>query len=75
MFHTKLYRKSKHTFYVQQLFFRKSYHLRDNVEKYGTARQATDGNIIWRMRFAYCITKATNTHSEYEILIAFPKRQ
>jgi hypothetical protein len=27
-------------------------------EKYGTARQATDGNIIWSMRFACWITKA-----------------
>jgi hypothetical protein len=26
---------------------------------------------IWRMRFASCITKVTNTHSEYVILIAF----
>jgi hypothetical protein len=26
---------------------------------------------IWRMRFACWITKATNTHSEYVILIAF----
>jgi hypothetical protein len=25
----------------------------DNVEEYGTVRQATDDNIIWLMRFAY----------------------
>jgi len=31
--------------------------------------------IIWRMRFASCIPKATNTHSEYVILIAFPLQQ
>jgi hypothetical protein len=31
------------------------------VEKYGTARQATDDNIILRMRFACWITKATDT--------------
>jgi len=30
---------------------------------------------IWRMRFACCIPKATNTHSEYVILIAFPLQQ
>ena len=30
---------------------------------------------IWRMRIAYWITKATNTHSEYVILIAFPPQQ
>jgi hypothetical protein len=41
------------------------------VEKYGTARQATDDNIIQRMRFACRITKATDTHSEYVIFLLF----
>jgi len=27
---------------------------------------------IWRMRIAFWIPKATNTHSQYVILIAFP---
>jgi hypothetical protein len=45
------------------------------VEKYVTARQATDDNIIRRMRFACRITKATDTHLEYVILIAFPRQQ
>jgi hypothetical protein len=45
------------------------------VEKYGTAGQATDGNKIRRMRFACWITKATDTHSEYAILISFPRQQ
>jgi hypothetical protein len=44
------------------------------VEKYGTARQATDDNIIWRMRFA-CWVTARDTHSEYVIHIAFPWQQ
>jgi hypothetical protein len=52
-------------------FFRKSYRLSDNVEKYGTARQATDDNILRRIRIACWITKATDTHSEYVIHIAF----
>jgi hypothetical protein len=55
--------------------FRKSCLLWDNVENYGTARQATDDNIIWRMRFACWVTKAIDTHSEYVILIAFPRQQ
>jgi hypothetical protein len=38
----------------------------------GTTRQPTDDNKIRRMRFACWITKATNTHSENVILIAFP---
>jgi hypothetical protein len=33
--------------------------------KYGTAQQATDDNITWSMCFAFWITKATDTHSEY----------
>ena len=45
------------------------------MEKYGTARQATDDNIIRRMRFACPITKATDTHLEYVILIAFAQQQ
>jgi hypothetical protein len=30
---------------------------------------------IWRMRIACWITKATDTHSEYVILITFPRQQ
>jgi hypothetical protein len=57
------------------MFFWESCHLWDNVEKYGTARRDTDGNIIWRMRFWCRITKAINTYSECVILIAFPLQQ
>jgi hypothetical protein len=46
---------------------RKSCRLWDNVEKYSTARQATYD--IRRMRIAYSIPKAKNTHSKYVILI------
>jgi hypothetical protein len=35
------------------------------MEYYGTAGQATDDNIIRRMRFACWITKATDRHSEH----------
>jgi hypothetical protein len=41
----------------------------------GTASQATDDSFKRRMRFACRVTKATDTHSEYEILIAFPLQQ
>ena len=30
---------------------------------------------VWRMRFTWWIPKATNTRSEYVILIAFPRQQ
>jgi len=43
IFQTKLWRKSKHAFYVQYLF-RKSCRLWCNVEKYCRAGQATDDN-------------------------------
>jgi hypothetical protein len=38
--------------------------------KYGSARQATDNTLIWYMRLASWITKATDIHSEYLILTA-----
>jgi hypothetical protein len=59
-FGQKLYRKSKHAFYFNT-FSRKSRRLSDDVEKHGTVRQATDDNIIRRMRIACCITKARHT--------------
>jgi hypothetical protein len=37
-------------------------------EKYGRAREATNDNIIWRMRFSGRVTEATNTQSEYVII-------
>jgi len=56
------------------IFPRKLCRLWDNVEKYGRARQDTD-DIIRRMRFASWMTKATDTHSQCEIPIAFPLQQ
>jgi len=41
------------------------------VEECGRAGLATDGNITRRMHFACWIPKATNTHSEY-VIIVFP---
>jgi len=72
----KSYRENQNTrFIFSNLFFRKSCHLWDNEEKYGRVIQATDGNIIRRMRFAFWRSKATITHWEYVILIVFPRRQ
>jgi hypothetical protein len=45
------------------------------VEKDGTAGQATDGNTILRMRFAFSITLATGTHSGYIRVTGFPRQQ
>jgi hypothetical protein len=43
-------------------------------KKYGTDRLATN-NLIWRLRVASWIPKATDTHSEYVIPNAFPLQQ
>ena len=47
----------------------------DNVKKCGRDKQAISDNIAWRMRFAWWITKAIKTHSEYVIFIAFPRQR
>jgi hypothetical protein len=63
------------THYMFKKVSRKSCRLWDNVEKYGSARQAADNSIIGRMRFACWIIKTTDTHSEYVIPIAFPRQR
>jgi hypothetical protein len=63
MFLTKVVQKIKTHILCSVAFFRKSCRLWDNVEKYGTAGQATDDNIIRRMRFACWITKTTDTRA------------
>jgi hypothetical protein len=57
------------------IYFLKSFCLGDNVDRQCAAGQATGDNIIWHMHFASWITKATNTHPEYVILIALPLQQ
>jgi len=44
-------------------------------KKFVRAGQATHDNIIWHICFACWITNATDLHSEYVILSAFPWRQ
>jgi hypothetical protein len=75
MYQTKVVEKIKTHILRSTTFSRKSCRFWDNMEKYCRARQATDGNITRRMRFACWITKATDTHSEYVIHIAFPRQQ
>jgi hypothetical protein len=75
MFQTKVVEKIKTHILCSTTFSCKSCGLRDNVEKHDGAREATDDNITWRMRFACCITKAIYKHYEYVILIAAPRQQ
>jgi len=42
------------------------------LKKYCSVGQATGDNIIRRMRIACWIPKATNTHTGYVVIIAFP---
>jgi hypothetical protein len=71
MFHTKVVQKIKtHIFMSSNFFvlffyfFRKSCRLWYNVEKYGVAGRP-EMTAWYGPRFAYWITKATNTHAEY----------
>jgi hypothetical protein len=63
----------KHTFCVQQLVFSK---VMPFMRKGGKILKSGAGHVtLWRMHIAFWIHKATNTHSEYVILIAFPPQQ
>jgi hypothetical protein len=75
MFGTKVVDEIKTHILCSVTFSRKSCRLKANMEEYSTARQATDDNIIRRMRVACWVTKATDTHSEYVTHIAFPLQQ
>ena len=55
--------------------FSKSFPKYKKKKKNGYAEQATDGNIIRRMSIECWLIKATDTHIEYEILIAFLLQQ
>jgi hypothetical protein len=64
MFQAKVVEKMKTHFMLNNFFFRKSCHLRDNFEICGRDRQVTDDNIIRRMRVACWIVKATAIHTQ-----------
>jgi len=58
---------------ITSFFFCRNHAVRKIMwKKYCRAGQATGDNIIRRMRFAFSITKATNTHSEYVMHFFFP---
>jgi len=73
MSQTKAVEKIKiHILYSVIIFLKNRTVFLDNAEKCGRAGQATDDNITQGIHFACRITKATDTHLEYVILIAFP---
>ena len=63
-------KENKKARFVQQLFSANRTIYEIMWKKYGVTRQATDDNIIRRMRFADR-TKATDTHSECVLPMAF----
>ena len=69
----KMCEGKKHTHFMFNNFFpwklRRLWH---NVVKYCTPGENTDDDIVRRVRFACWINKATDLHSEYETLLAFP---
>jgi len=74
MFHTKVLEKIK-THFLVSTTFSENRAIYENVEKYGTAGQAKEFNIIRRMRSADWTIKTSKTPSEYIILIDFPLQQ
>jgi len=60
IFKTNVVDKIK-TYSIFNNLFKNIVNFLDNVEKYGTARQATDANLIRRMRFACLINTARHT--------------
>ena len=59
MFHTEIIENIKTRILCSVTLFRICCRLRDNVEKFGKARQDTSDNIIWRIRFVCWKIKAT----------------
>jgi len=70
MFETKVVQKMKTHILCSITSYQKSCCLWCNMEKYYTARQVIDDNIIWHIHIACWIPKARNTLSEYVILTA-----
>jgi len=71
----KICRENQNTTYLFIKFPPKFCCLYGNVEKYGRAEQATDDNITRCVSIAWWIPKATDTHSDYIIIIAFSLQQ
>ena len=77
MFQTKAVQKIKtHILCAVTFFFSENRAVCELIwGKRGRVRGVTDDNIIRRMRFVRWVPKATNTRSEYVILIAFQLQQ
>jgi len=76
-YNEKCFRKScsesQNTYYVFNFFFENLF-VYEILWKH-TLQPVRPQMTIWLMRFACWITKATNTHSEYVILISFSRKK
>ena len=73
LFQVKVVEKIKtHILCSRNFFSEKCADCEKMLKEYGRPGQARDYNIIQRMRFECWITKATDTQSEYVILLIFP---
>jgi hypothetical protein len=70
-----VFREIKNRHFTFSDVFRKSRLLRENMEKLRRDGQVAYDNTIRRVRILYWIPKATDTHSQCVILIAFPLQQ
>jgi hypothetical protein len=68
-------RENQNTHFILCNVFRKSSHLWDRLEKYFRARRAINDYKKWCMRFACCISKATDSHLKCIIPIAYPRQE
>jgi len=65
--------ETRNTHFIFSSVFRKSCRLWNNVEN--VTQPGRPQMIIWRMRIACWIPKATNTHTSFVTIIAFPLQQ
>ena len=75
MFQTNVLEKTKTHILCSIHFFLKENRTVYEIMWENTVELDRSHMTIWRMRIACWITKATNTYSEYIILIAFPLQQ
>jgi len=70
----KIVETIKNTCFIFNIFLENCAVCETMWKKFGTARQDTDDDIIWHMRFACRIIKAIDIHSVYVGLVALPRQ-
>jgi hypothetical protein len=73
-FWDKSFRENQNTLFIFENFYSKNHAIYDVMWK-NVVQLDRLQKTVWRMRIACWITKATNTHAEYVIHIAFPLQQ